>query len=126
LKGSKKMKKWLALMAMVCVLGLVAWFLTSCGGAEPGKSTIFLNITQPEDESIVDTPQIVVSGVTEPAAVVSISGNSGEPVLAEVDAEGKFSIIVTLQEGLNSIEVVVSNSEGNQNSQILTITYTPA
>jgi len=37
-----------------------------------------------------------------------------------------FTAKVTLQERLNSIEVVASDPEGNQNKKVLTVTYTPA
>jgi hypothetical protein len=85
-----------------------------------GVESLLLKVDEPEDESTVDTPEIEVIGTTAPDAEVSINGQP-----ADVDAEGNFSTTITLQEGLNQIEVVASDYEGKKASRILTVTYTP-
>jgi len=61
-----------------------------------------------------------VKGVTTADATVSVKGS-----LVDVGADGKFSTTVSLEEGPNSIEVVASDSQGNENSQVLTVIYAP-
>jgi hypothetical protein len=43
--------------------------------------------------------------------------------VVDVDAEGKFSTMVTLEEGPNPIEVLASDFEGNEGSVTLTVIY---
>ena len=61
-----------------------------------------------------------MSGVTSPDAVVSVNG-----VLVDVDAEGTFTIAISLKGGTNVIEVIASDFRGNQVSAILTIIHIP-
>jgi uncharacterized protein YfaP (DUF2135 family) len=73
-------------------------------------------VTEPQEDSIVNSSPISVAGSTTPDAVVSING---EPV--EVDIDGAFSVQVILEEGPNSIEVVASNFQEDQESVILAL-----
>lgn len=81
---------------------------------------LFLEIGQPEDESEVTTEAMAVQGTTTPDAVVSVNG-----AVVEVDAEGAFEAIVTLEEGLNLIEVVASDLTGAEESVDLVVVYSP-
>lgn len=82
---------------------------------------LFMNVTAPANESIVSTQQVEVKGQTTPGAVVTVNSQ-----VAEVDAEGNFSVTVTLDEGPNALEVLASDFEGNQASQVVTVIYVPA
>ena len=84
------------------------------------ETGFFLTVTEPTDESIINTDKVEVIGITTPGAVVSINGE-----LAEVDGEGNFTIMVVLEEGPNTIEVIASDLEGNEESHILVIIYVP-
>ena len=84
------------------------------------KSGFSLTMTQPTDESTVNTDRVEVIGVTIPSAVVSVNGN-----VAELDEEGNFTMMVVLEEGPNLIEVIASDSEGNQESRTLATIYVP-
>jgi hypothetical protein len=86
-----------------------------------GVESLLLKIDEPQDESTVYTSEIEVKGTTTPDAEVSVNGE-----VVDVDAEGNFSTIVALQEGLNQIEIVASDYEGKKASRILTVTYIPA
>jgi hypothetical protein len=77
-------------------------------------------VTSPQDESIVNTPNIVVVGTTSPGAVVSVNGG-----LANVDAAGAFQLSLALEEGPNIIEVVASDVNGNELYEILSVIYEP-
>ena len=81
---------------------------------------LFLQITQPEDESIVSTGAVAVQGSTTVDAVVSVNG-----AVVEVDAQGAFEAIVALEEGPNLIEVVASDLTGAKESVDIVVVYLP-
>ena len=109
------------------ILMLLMAFGTACAETESTTTppTIpdsnFLIVTEPADESIINTDKIEVAGTTVPGAVVSVNGN-----LASVNDEGKFTAMVVLEEGPNLIEVIASDLEGNQESRILAVIYVPS
>ena len=84
------------------------------------KTGFFLTITEPADNSIINTDKVEVRGRTIPRAVVSVNGE-----LVEVEQEGNFTTMVVLEEGPNTIEVIASDLEGNEESRILVIIYVP-
>ena len=81
---------------------------------------LFLEITEPEDESVVTTEAVAVQGTTAADAVVSVNG-----AVVEVDAQGAFEAIVTLEEGPNLIEVVASDLTGAEESRDIVVVYIP-
>ena len=95
---------------------------TSAPVTAPAAATdaLFLEITQPKDESVVRQAALTVGGETAPDAVVSVNGQS-----AEVDADGNFAAIITLEQGPNSIEVITSDFSGNQQFKLISVIYTP-
>ena len=114
------------LFATAIVMAMV--LLVGCGGNSEDKdtsgdesvSTLALEISTPQDESVVTSATIVVSGTTEANAVVSVNG-----VLVNVDDEGQFSTTITLEEGPNYIEVLASDYEGNETGKSLSVIYVP-
>ena len=69
----------------------------------------------------VDSPTVSVSGLTLIDAAVSVNDD-----LVEVDAEGRFEAVASLEEGPNLIEVVVSSTAtGEEKSAILMVFYLP-
>ena len=114
------MKKWMMVLGVFVIL-LGAGLAVGCGrekADESDVSAIPLTITEPLDETTVYTADLVVKGQTEPDAVVSVN-----EAVVDVDAEGKFSTMVTLEEGPNPIEVLASDFEGNEGSVTLTVIY---
>ena len=92
--------------------------LTVNTGSTDG-SGLSLNITQPQDESVVRSNPITVSGNVSSGAEVMINGLSA-------DAQGgHFSVMVELETGPNSIEVTVSDNTGKQVSKYITVVYVP-
>ena len=79
-----------------------------------------LLITEPEDESIVSSPTLPLSGRTGPNAVVSINGRS-----VPVDQFGYFAANILLEEGPNFIDVVATNEDGSTLSEIVGVIYRP-
>lgn len=82
--------------------------------AEP----IMLQVLLPQDGSIVDLQECQVVGTTSPSAIVSVND---QILIANTD--GTFQTTVTLEPGVNLIEVVASNAAGSEASLELTVTY---
>jgi hypothetical protein len=73
---------------------------------------LFLHVTSPVDQDVevpLETVQLTVAGVAPPGAVVSVGGD-----LAAIDDFGNFSDSAALNEGANEIDVIASDSQGNQ------------
>ena len=115
---------------IVAVTVLITSLVFAVGCAGPGsvenapETDLFLTVTEPVDESIINTNKVEVMGYTISDAVVSVIVND-EVNVVEVGEQGNFSITVTLDVGPNTIEVHASDWEGNEISTILAIIYTP-
>lgn len=59
-------------------------------------------------------------GATNPDNVVSVGGE-----VVEVDEDGNFTVVVTLEEGPNVIEVIASNFDGEEVDTLITVIYFP-
>ena len=86
----------------------------------PLPQAFFLLITEPEDQSIVSSRTIPLSGRTAPEAVVSVNG-----VGIAVDELGLFSTMVTLEEGPNIIDVVSASPGGQVLSAVIAVIFRP-
>ncbi len=85
----------------------------------PAES-IYLEIIEPENESIITQSPITISGTATLDATVSINGN-----IVDVGDEGAFSATMDLEEGPNVLEIVATDFSGNQVDRILTVIYIP-
>ncbi len=74
----------------------------------------------PEDQAVLSQPQVELRGAVSSDAVVTIDEES------YVIAAGSFTRTVPLDEGLNTIQIVASDMNGNEVDLILTITYQPS
>ena len=77
-----------------------------------------LLITEPENQSVVETPTMPLSGRTGPNAVVSINGRS-----VPVDRFGYFSANILLEEGPNFIDVVATNDDGTTLTEVVAVIF---
>ncbi len=94
---------------------------TPTAALTPGEGErLFIEIAEPADESVVSTDTVAVRGSTTADAVVSVNG-----AVVEVDAQGSFEAIVTLEEGPNLIEVVASDLTGAGESIDIVVVYIP-
>ena len=92
-------------------------FLGSLGCAGPSPTRdLFLTISQPSDGAVLNGDTVIVEGKTISGGIASVNGE-----VAKVDNEGNFRVIVSLDEGVNFVEIVVSDSEGNEESELLTV-----
>ncbi len=81
---------------------------------------LFLEIEGLSEESVVRGDSVVARGRTSPDALVSING-----VIVPVDVDGAFEAMLALDPGPNLIEVVASDLDGNETSQVLAVVSLP-
>lgn len=91
----------------------------------PTQKALFLEIEQPENEIVVDDELLTIKGKTIAYGTVIIIWEEGEDILV-ADENGQFSTEINLVGGENEIEISAYDDEGNQVSQVLTITYSTA
>ncbi len=84
-----------------------------------------LTISTPDDESLVSTGTVTLSGTTTPNATLLIVSENGEQT-ANANASGAFSLDVDLITGFNTITVYSYSTDGKEASKSLTITYSTA
>ncbi len=84
--------------------------------AEP----VTLQVLSPQDDVIVSTQKVIVTGTASPGAVVTVNDD-----ILIAGPDGKWQDTVTLTEGLNLIEIIASNTSGSEASIELTVTYEP-
>ena len=115
------MKRSLMILGLLVVLlgGVVAGGCrhgnqTDESGAE--AATVELTVTEPLNETTVNTASIGVKGRTEADSVVTVN-----EAVVEVDAEGRFGTSVILEEGPNLIEVVASSFDDDKAQSHITL-----
>jgi hypothetical protein len=82
----------------------------------------FLEVTAPpETEVYVSQASYEFSGRTTVDALVSVND-----YILDVDEEGRFGFNMDLEEGPNVIEVIASNTAGEQQGKVLLLIYEPA
>ena len=85
-----------------------------------GSGTLNLVILSPLDGAVVNTPNVEIAGQAPAGSVISI----GDDLLI-VGPDGLFKQVVTLEEGPNVIEIIASDSNGNESFVLLGIFYEP-
>jgi Glucodextranase, domain B len=88
--------------------------------ATEAAGTLWLQVLYPQDETVVNTPQVEVIGSTAAGAVVTINDE-----ILIMNTDGQFKSTVPLEEGPNLIEVIASDEDGNETSLLLTVIYEP-
>jgi len=86
-------------------------------GASQG--TLPLTVTSPIDSATLSISTVTVQGRTTPGATVTVNGNSDV-----ADANGNFSIDVSLDNGPNAIDVIATDDSGNQGEVLLMVNDT--
>jgi len=86
----------------------------------PASQTLWLQILSPQEEAVINTPQVDVIGSAPVGAVVSINDE-----ILVVGDDQQFQTTVSLDEGPNLIEIIASDEDGNEMPVLLTITYEP-
>ena len=75
-----------------------------------------LAIVEPQNGFRTGDRSVLVVGITEPGAVVTVNG-----VAAVVDTFGKFTVQMTLTKGSNQVTATATDAAGNANTQKLTV-----
>jgi hypothetical protein len=78
-----------------------------------------LTIFSPADEAVVNEPQVTLLGEVSSDAVVTINESTN------IIYAGRFSETVPLEEGINTIQIVASDMDGNEVDVVLTVSYQP-
>jgi hypothetical protein len=110
---------------IVCVLiGLVlaasiavSAFAQADEDAAASERALFVRIVDPAEDDVevtLTTTTIVIVGTTLNDAILSVDGE-----LVDVDDQGGFSAVAELDEGLNEIEIIASDADGNQVTKTL-------
>ena len=85
------------------------------------QSGLPLSIVEPQDAAVLASTALVVSGKTLAGASVAVNEASG---LA--DAQGNFSIAVSLEEGPNALDISASDGQGRTGEIILMVQVDPS
>jgi hypothetical protein len=84
--------------------------------------SIPLTITSPQDESVVTSKIITVSGTTDPAATVMVE-TSSEDTVVKPSSSGAFSLTITLPDSENTILITAIGKDGSEVQKTLTVAY---
>lgn len=82
-----------------------------------------LEITEPENNSVVDKDKIIVSGKADPKTAIAILGEDFDDLVYS-DNEGLFSTEVPLVGGANEIKIISMGISNEKQEKVLTIVYT--
>ena len=87
---------------------------------EPASLT--LDLTSPDDDTLIFQDNIEFSGKTSPNSQILISGADNDMVITS-KSDGSFSGDFDLSEGVNEIKVVVFDQNGDQREVVRTVYY---
>lgn len=86
------------------------------------KPNIYLEISEPQDESVSDTKLITVSGKTKAGSIVVILTEDEEQVVNPTEL-GDFTASITLADGENLIQITAIAENGESVSIDRIVTY---
>lgn len=89
----------------------------------PGEFIITLN--SPENNNVVTTSPLTVSGLTRPLTWTVVSGEAGDYIL-QSNEKGEFNQNVVLTPGINRIRITAFDSAGSQSVQKVLVVYSSA
>lgn len=84
--------------------------------------SLYLEVNNPEDDSLVFDQSIIVSGKTTANATVVLSSSDFDLAM-EANSFGEFSKVFPLSIGVNSIQITVFDSAGNSKSTVRNVYY---
>jgi len=93
----------------------------------PEKTTesMFLIVSEPDDEAVYSQEKIILIGKTNPLATVVIIWEEGENILV-ANEDGQFETEINLSPGPNEIEISAYNENDLVTKKVLTVTYSTA
>ncbi len=78
------------------------------------QSDLPLQVTYPADGATLNAYTVTVTGKTQPGSTVSVND-----AMSIADSNGNFSLNLNLDDGLNAIDVIAEDSNGNQGEVLL-------
>ncbi|HUW21720.1 MAG TPA: hypothetical protein VMW41_03535 [Candidatus Bathyarchaeia archaeon] len=91
----------------------------------PTPPALTLEISYPEENSIIKEEEINLRGTTLPEAIVVIFYEDGERIL-EANQDGNFETTITLNGGANEIIVKAFDQKGNEVEKTINVVYSTA
>lgn len=85
-------------------------------------TTASITLDKPENDNVVTTTPVTVSGITKPLTWLVFSGEKGDYIV-QSDEAGVFSQDIDLIAGTNQIEVTSLDNQGNQSMQKVMVVY---
>jgi hypothetical protein len=89
------------------------------------KGSKSINITSPENNSLLSTNKTTITGTTTPRSNIIIA-TPNDTFTGKSDEEGSFEIDINLDTGLNIIKISSIDSDNNQKDTSINITYSTA
>jgi hypothetical protein len=84
-----------------------------------------ITLNTPENNNVVTSSPVTVSGITKPLSWMVVSGETGDYIL-QSDEKGIFAQDVDLKAGVNQIRVTAFDPAGSQSFQKVLIVYSSA
>ena len=88
-------------------------------------STVFIEILTPENESIIEKSNIVVSGKTMPNSIVIVN-TPNNTFHTNANNDGQFDIDIKLESGINILHFTAISPDDSQIEKELLLTYSSA
>lgn len=82
-----------------------------------------LMVDEPDDEAVVASKSVKISGKTLPGSTVIVTSENDEQVAIPA-GNGNFSLTTTIADGVNIIEILAILPDGGQRKVVRTATYT--
>jgi len=98
---------------------------TNLSPTPSSKRTDSIEINSPENNTLLSTEKTIISGITTPDSNIIVSTISNT-FIGQSDQDGKFSITVKLDTGLNIIKISSIDINDNQKDTQINITYSTA
>jgi hypothetical protein len=93
--------------------------------ATPAPSKHSLTIDQPDDNSVVSSSELMISGKTTPQSTIAVVSEKNE-YFVQADEAGLFSQKIELITGINEIKIASLALNEEQTEITLTVVYTTA
>ncbi len=81
-----------------------------------------LNVTSPDDNSLVNDPNVLLQGKTSPQATIIVSFDNKDQSV-EVDKDGNFNATLKMDAGVNNFSITAFDNTGNSKTESRTLYY---
>ena len=88
----------------------------------PETEQSFLFVTSPENESVSESKSVTLQGKAPSGSTIVVSTENGQYVV-NAEQDESFSETITLDEGVNLINLTAIRPDGQEDSLIYTISY---